>query len=133
MGVIMKTTYIGDDQVELVHTPSGAVIRTDLPVDNGGKGRSFSPTDLFAASLPACIMSIMSKVAANNGEKLDGTTIEIEKNMTENPRQVGHLILKLKFAEGIKEENKKKYRACIDACPVHRSLHPNVKVEIVEQ
>lgn len=132
MGVLMKTTYIGDDQVEIFHTPSKTIIKTDLPVDNGGKGRSFSPTDLFAASLPACILSIMSKVATNNNESLYGTTIEVEKNMTDNPRQVGHLILKIKFAETISEESKKKYRACINACPVHRSLDPHVKVDIIE-
>lgn len=132
MGVIMKTTYIGDDQVELFHTPSGNKIRTDLPVDNGGKGRSFSPTDLFASSLPACILSIMSKVASNNNEKLDGTSIEVEKIMSSDPRMIGELNLKIKFADGISSESKAKYRACIKACPVNRSLHPDIKVNIIE-
>ena len=49
MAVKVKARYVGDDTVELEHGPSGKMITTDLPVDNGGRGRTFSPTDLLAA------------------------------------------------------------------------------------
>ena len=41
-----KTTYEGGLHCSMVHEPSGATLSTDAPVDNNGKGESFSPTDL---------------------------------------------------------------------------------------
>ena len=41
-----KTTYEGGLHCSMVHEPSGAKLSTDAPVDNNGKGESFSPTDL---------------------------------------------------------------------------------------
>ena len=34
-------TYTGDGETKLVHGPTGSVLETDLPPDNGGKGRRF--------------------------------------------------------------------------------------------
>ena len=51
MAFKINAVYAGDDQVELTHGLSGTKLLTDLPPDNGGKGRTFSPTDLAAASV----------------------------------------------------------------------------------
>ncbi|MDR0292465.1 MAG: hypothetical protein LBI01_06935, partial [Elusimicrobium sp.] len=69
-------TYMGDGEVHIVHAPTGSVIMTDLPPDNGGKGRTFSATDLLAAALSACILSIMGKMAAARGDNLEGLKLE---------------------------------------------------------
>ncbi len=54
MSVEIDLTYRGDLRCEAVHGPSGSRLFTDAPVDNHGKGESFSPTDLVAtASGPA--------------------------------------------------------------------------------
>ena len=45
-----KTTYEGGLHCSMVHEPSGATLSTDAPVDNNGKGESFSPTDLVGAA-----------------------------------------------------------------------------------
>ena len=47
----IKTTYLGELRTEAVHEQSGTKIITDAPLDNHGKGESFSPTDLVAAAL----------------------------------------------------------------------------------
>ncbi len=77
----LKAVYLGDEQVELTHEETGQKILTDLPPDNGGKGRTFSPTDLFACSLTSCILTIMAKMAERDGEDFKGTNIEFEKIM----------------------------------------------------
>jgi len=38
--------YQGDLRTHAVHGPSQTELITDAPVDNQGKGESFSPTDL---------------------------------------------------------------------------------------
>ncbi len=59
----MSTTstiiYQGNLRTVATHTRSGEQISTDAPVDNQGKGEFFSPTDLLATSLGACMVTIM--------------------------------------------------------------------------
>ncbi|WP_245872608.1 hypothetical protein [Avibacterium endocarditidis] len=59
MAHISTIHYTGNLHNDLIHLQSGDKISTDAPVDNNGKGEAFSPTDLLAASLAACAMTIM--------------------------------------------------------------------------
>ena len=61
--VTITTTYQGQLRCQAVHGPSGGSLVTDAPLDNHGKGESFSPTDLVATALGACMMTIMGIVA----------------------------------------------------------------------
>lgn len=129
MAVKITAKYIGGQQVELEHGPSGNKILTDLPADNGGQGRTFSPTDLFSSSLASCILTIMAKVAERDGLKFEGAAIEVEKHMQESPRRVAKFTGVISFPAGVDEKTGAKLLEFIKACPVHRSLHPDIKVE----
>lgn len=130
MATIISTKYLGDGECELTHGPTSKALKTDLPPDNGGKGSTFSPTDLFASSLASCILTIMGKVAERDGIKFEGSTINIEKIMNENPRRIKKFILDITFASSVEDKNKKKLLKCIESCPVHKSLHPEIELEI---
>ncbi|MCX5785861.1 MAG: OsmC family protein [Elusimicrobia bacterium] len=130
MAVKITASYIGDDKVELTHGPSGTNLITDLPVDNGGRGRTFSPTDLAAASMASCVLTIMSRVAAREGIKFEGASFEIEKHMQENPRRIAKLTGAITLPAGLKPAQREKLLACVKACPVSRSLHPDIKIEL---
>ena len=75
-----KTTYEGGLHCSMVHEPSGATLSTDAPVDNNGKGESFSPTDLVGAALAGCMSTIMGIVAERKGIHLEGMTVEVAKH-----------------------------------------------------
>lgn len=128
---LITCVYNGDGQTTLRHTGNGFEITTDLPEDNGGKGRSFSPTDMFASSLGACALTIMGKMAESRGKDITGTQIEIEKVMGSEPRHVAKILLKFTFPENVDAEDRKKYVASIKTCPVHNSLGANVEVDVV--
>ncbi len=66
--------YIGQLRCELTHGPSAATVLTDAPVDNHGKGESFSPTDLCASSLGVCMATTMGIVAERDRIRIDGLT-----------------------------------------------------------
>jgi putative redox protein len=129
MSVKIKARYMGDDTVELEHGPSGRKIVTDLPVDNGGRGRTFSPTDLLAASLSSCILTVMSMAAKKYGLDLKGASVEVEKEMQSSPRRVARFMGRITLPDQVTAAQKEKLKGCIKACPVGGSLHPDVKVE----
>jgi uncharacterized OsmC-like protein len=130
MGVKVKAQYVGDDTVELEHEPSGRKIVTDLPLDNGGKGRTFSPTDLLAASLASCILTIMAKAAAKDGLDIKGAAIEIDKEMAASPRRVARFTGSIVLPAHLSGPQKEKLKAYMKACPVSASLHPEVRIEL---
>ena len=51
--------YEGELRTVATHLQSGTIIETDAPTDNQGKGERFSPTDLTATSLAACMVTTM--------------------------------------------------------------------------
>ena len=59
--------YDGSLRTTATHHQSGSIISTDAPIDNNGKGRNFSPTDLFAAALGSCMLTIMGITAVTHG------------------------------------------------------------------
>ncbi len=128
----MKTVYLGGLRNEVEHLQSGTKIVTDAPLDNHGKGESFSPTDLFASSLGCCMLTIMGISAENYGFNIDGTTLETEKIMGTNPRRVVELKLDIHFPKGSNytDQQKRLIEAAARTCPVANSLNPEIKKTI---
>lgn len=129
MAFKITAAYLGDDKVELTHGLSGNKLLTDLPPDNGGKGRTFSPTDLAAASVASCVLTIMAKIAERDGADFKGASFEIEKHMQESPRRIASLTGVITLPAGLEPGQRAKILAAIKACPVSRSLHPDIKLE----
>lgn len=84
--------YQGDLRCLSWHEGSGEEIMTDAPVDNHGKGEFFSPTDLLASSLGACMATIMGIQANVLKVALKGMTFTVEKTMSaDQPRRISNL------------------------------------------
>ena len=124
----MKTTYLGNLRTEIEHVQSGNKLITDAPLDNNGKGEFFSPTDLFASSLGACMLTIMGMSAQSHGVSIDGTVLETEKTMAANPRRVAEITIDFYFPKGVRYDDKAKrlLDAAAKTCPVANSLHPDI-------
>ena len=123
----IKTTYIGGLRTEATHLQSGTKIITDAPVDNQGKGEAFSPTDLLAASLGSCMLTIMGIAARTHEIDMDNTQCEITKIMAANPRRVAEVVVNFKFPKTYTEKEQKILENAALTCPVFYSLHPDLK------
>ncbi len=129
--VKMSAAYTGRLRCTLVHEPSGSKIETDAPKDNMGEGALFSPTDLIGAALSACVLTTMAIVARRDGVELDGARAEVEKEMTSLPtRRIGALPLRVTLPARIPADYRAKLENAARTCPVHKSLHPDVRSEI---
>ncbi len=125
----IETVYQGTLRTQATHVQSGTAILTDAPVDNQGKGEAFSPTDLLAAALGSCMLTIMGIAAKQHQLNIDNTTCSITKIMAaEPPRRVGEIVVNLKFPEtNYTEKDKKILEKAALTCPVYLSLHPDIK------
>lgn len=129
--VEIKTAYEGGLHCKATHTPSGVIIETDAPVDNRGKGESFSPTDLLATSLGVCYLTTMGIAAEDRGINLKGATCRIEKHMsTDIPRRVIRLVAEINFPAGIPFDKRGILEAVALHCPVSKSIHPDIDVDL---
>lgn len=126
MAVKMSGRYTGQLKVELHHEPSGMRLNTAAPVDNNGDGSSFSPTDLVAAALGACMLTIVAMVAERDGLDTSALAFECEKHMQTSPRQIGAIPVKIHMPAGLSAEQKAKLERAALTCPVHRSLLPEI-------
>ena len=130
--VEINVEYQGTLRCQALHQPSGCKLTTDAPVDNHGKGESFSPTDLVATALASCITTIMG-IYADRHEDLDlkGLKIKIEKHMSdESPRRIAKLPLVISFPLGISQKHRSALEETVQHCPVHRSLDPNIETPV---
>jgi uncharacterized OsmC-like protein len=114
----------------LGHGPSGATIKTVPPVDNGGDGSSFSPTDLVGAALAACALSTMALVAGREALSWGDARASVEKLMTPPPRRIGELVLVIDMPREARPEHRARLEEAARTCPVMRSLHPDMKLPI---
>lgn len=131
MAVGINLVYEGHLRCAATHGPSGAALTTDAPVDNQGKGESFSPTDLVATALGACVMTIMGIVAERNQIDLTGTRIHVSKEMIQQPiRRIGRLPVTVTIpgdkAAKVAAVDRTKLETAARHCPVHQSLHPDI-------
>jgi putative redox protein len=133
MPVTIEIEYTGELHCRATHGPSGQKFTTDAPTDNGGKGGAFSPTDLVATALGACLTTVMALAANRTGLDLDGTRVTVVKEMTSDPvRRIGALTATVTFPPGrcFTADDKARLERTANTCPVKQSLHPDVRVDI---
>ena len=129
--VRIQSEYQGELHCSAVHGPSGAEIQTDAPTDNQGRGESFSPTDLVATALGTCMLTVMGIMARTLNLELTGATATVEKNMTSGlPRRIESLVVRIHVPGSLAVEDRQKLERAAHTCPVHKSLHPDVRIPI---
>lgn len=129
--VRIETEYQGDLHCTSVHTPSKTELATDAPVDNQGRGESFSPTDLIAASLGTCMLTTMGIVAKTLNFDLTEATVSVEKEMSSTlPRKVNRLMVAIRIPRTTSPENQQRLENAAHTCPVKRSIHPDIETPI---
>ena len=124
--------YKGNLRCEATHTQSHTLIETDAPIDNKGKGEKFSPTDLLCVSLATCIITTIAIKAADMEIDIAHTQMEVTKYMLSNPRRIAKIEIALQFLSTLHLDDKQKtiLQRVAENCPVKRSLHPDMEVQL---
>ena len=130
----IDVTYEGSLHCVAVHGPSKARLTTDAPVDNHGRGESFSPTDLVATALGTCMATVMGILARKDGYPIEGTRVSIGKEMTKTvPRKIARLSVRIDMPEATRTlgpEARRALETTANTCPVRLSVHDSIDVPV---
>jgi putative redox protein len=128
---VMTSRYEGELRCRSVHEGSGRELLTDAPLDNRGRGESFSPTDLVGTALSSCILTILGIVAERHGIALTGSEARVEKTMSrEGERRIALLEVWISLPADLSEEQRQLLIRAGEGCPVKRSLEGAVPMTL---
>jgi putative redox protein len=97
-----------------------------------GKGETFSPTDLVATGLGACILTILGIMAQRHNLDLGGASVRVRKEMSSTPpRRIVRLPVEVTIPARLSDEDKQRLQNAAATCPVKNSLHPEIEIPIV--
>lgn len=129
--VKMTARYEGGLSCEATHGPSETKIMTDAPIDIGGGGRAFSPTDLVGAALLTCILTTVASVAEKYDLALKGMHGSVEKIMTDtSPRRIAKVVVEVYIPVTEDHALRDKLERAVHYCPVHHALHPDIVKDV---
>ena len=129
--VRITTTYRGELRTSAVHGPSGSELVTDAPVDNQGRGESFSPTDLVATALGSCMLTILGIAADARELSIEGATVDVKKSMVADPaRRIGRLDVVVTIPGAFDEVQRAAFEKAALTCPVFLSLSDRIEVPV---
>ena len=129
--VEIAITYDGTLRCSATHDPSGTGLITDAPVDNQGKGESFSPTDLLATALGTCMMTYIGLLAERRGWDVTGSTMRVQKEMFADPiRRVGRLVVDIHIPIELSDKDLTVVENTVTTCPVKMSISDRIQVPI---
>ena len=115
--------YLGGLRCHATHGPSRNTVITDAPVDNHGKGESFSPTDLVATALGTCMVTVMGIFAQRHEIDLRGMKVTVRKEMTQVPvRRIARLPTEIVVPLPATHPHREALERAALTCPVHQSL-----------
>ena len=129
--VEIAITYDGTLRCSATHGPSGTALITDAPVDNQGKGESYSPTDLVATALGPCMMTYIGLLAESRGWDVRGTTMRVQKEMVADPlRRIGRLVVQIHIPLELAAKDLTVVENTVSTCPVKMSISERIQVPI---
>jgi len=126
-----EVIYLGEFRCEATHIQSGSKIITDAPIDNFGKGESFSPTDLVAKALASCLITTIAIQTRLMGYNLIDSKLTVKKYMETNPRRISKIEINILIPKtNLNEEDKAKIIEIGLSCPVAKSLRNDLIQDI---
>ena len=130
----IDVVYEGELHCAATHRPSGAQVATDAPVDNHGRGESFSPTDLVATALGTCMATVMGILANKQNLPIAGARLNVKKGMTTSPpRRIAQLVVQIDMPEAarsIPEAQRRDLEHAANTCPVRLSVLDAIDVPV---
>jgi uncharacterized OsmC-like protein len=112
----------------------GHRVTVDQPVDAGGTDKAPTPTELFAASLAACVAHYAGRYLVRHGLSRDGLQVHADYDLaTDRPARVTAIRVSVQPPRGFPAERLAALTAVANHCTIHNSLThaPEVTVTVI--
>ncbi|MGD2071413.1 MAG: OsmC family protein [Gemmatimonadota bacterium] len=109
------------------------VVSCDMAPGDGGEGDGFSPVELLAGCVGACMaMAVQSWCDNCRGEGGD-VSASVTFELLSDPKRVGTVVIDLEVPPEVPEDRRAALHRVIETCPIRETLKrpPEVDVEIV--
>jgi len=128
MSGTVRVTHLGGDRFELGVRQHR--LQVDQPVAEGGDDSAPTPTELFVASLAACVAFYARRFLARHDLPTEGLAVDASFTMASRPARVGEITLQIELPEGTPVEKRDALLAVASHCTVHNTLTTPPKVTI---
>lgn len=126
----IEVALVGGGACRIVHSDSGAEIRSSKAPEYGGAGGAFSSTDLLAAALGSCIATNLEPVAERHGVPLDALRLSVEKRLSVAPKRIEALDVRIAVGGEVAPSVLTRLERAAQLCLVHDSLSREIDVTI---
>ena len=89
-----------------------------------------NPGEMLAASLGACMMTMVGFMAGKHGDDAQGTYVEVTPKFDDKHSRITGFDLAFVFPSSFTQEQKEKYAKLAQGCPVHNSLREDITYNI---
>jgi putative redox protein len=106
---------------------------TDIPVEKGGKDAGPTPTELFVASIGACVGLYGARYLRTAKLDPSGLSMKIDWDFSEDNKRVGRIDVAVSVPNAELGERKRALILAMEKCVIHNTLHdpPEIKIDIV--
>jgi len=112
------------------HSRVNAMLETDLTPARGGRGLSFSPTDLMAAAVGSCLGSTLEYEARLMGMDLSGMGVSVKLKLCHLRENVQSLAVLVRLKKDIGASRYDQLRKIALESTVVRSLASNIQIDL---
>ncbi len=124
----VRVRHVEDDRFRI--SMRHHVITVDQPVDDGGDDTAPTPTELFIASLTACVAFYARRFLSRHGLPTAGLAATADYAMAAGPSRVGEIAIRLHVPDSIPPKQREAVVAVASRCTVHNTLHQAPHVHI---
>jgi uncharacterized OsmC-like protein len=126
----MDVRFVAGEAYEVM--VRGHRVLVDQPADHGGADDGPTPTELFVASLAACVAFYAGRYLTRHGYSRDGLAVSAGYEMaSDRPARVGNIRLTVRVPADLPSQRWAALRAVVSHCTVNNSLAspPSVTID----
>ena len=111
----------------------GRDVVSDMSVEDGGRAEGFTPAELLAGSLGACIAMMVQSYCDRQGYTDGDVGVDLTLELADDPKRVGAIVVDVELPNGFPEDRMDAVRRIAEKCSVHETLThpPRVDVDFV--
>lgn len=128
----VRVDHVSDDAFDV--RIRDHVLRVDQPTHEGGADSGPTPTELFVASLAACVAYTARRYLARHDLPADGLLVTAHSTGADRPARTGRIEVEVTLPHDFPPERSAALLAVASHCSVHSSLErpPEVSVALAE-